>query len=109
MESPENPRLSDGPAPADLRELSLLLGGYRISQALYVMVKLGIPDLLASGPSSSDALAQATGTHAGALYRVLRLLAGVGLIEELAPHQFALTALGAACARTCPGPCVRRC
>ena len=48
-------------------ELSQLVSGYRVSQAIYVVVKLGIPDLLADGPRDSDELANATGTHAGAL------------------------------------------
>jgi hypothetical protein len=78
----------DVPSLEYLRELYLLLGGYRVSQAIYVVAKLGIPDLLASGPQNSDELAQATGNHAEALYRVLRFLAGVGLFDELAyTHQ----------------------
>jgi len=40
-------------------------------------------------------LAAATHTDEAALYRVLRLLTGVGLFEEVAPHHFALTGLGA--------------
>lgn len=93
----------DVPSPVHLRELYLLLGGYRVSQAIYVVAKLGIADLLAGEPQTSDALAQATGTHADALYRVLRFLAGVGLFEELAPRQFGLTALGACLRSDAPG------
>jgi O-methyltransferase domain/Dimerisation domain len=84
-------------------ELSQLVSGYRVSQAIYVVVKLGIPDLLADGPRGSDELAHATETHAGALYRVLRFLAGVGLFEERAPQQFGLTSLGAGLRRGAPG------
>jgi Dimerisation domain len=89
--------------PEHLRELYLLLGGYRVSQAIYVVVALGIPDLLADGPRTRDALAQATGTHADALYRVLRFLAGQGLFDELSPQQFGLTALGAGLRTDVPG------
>jgi hypothetical protein len=81
-------------SPEQLDVLQALLGGYRVSQAMYVAVTLGIPDLLAGGPRDSDDLARATGAQAGALSRVLRLLAGVGLFEEVAPRRFALTALG---------------
>jgi O-methyltransferase domain/Dimerisation domain len=95
MQSDIDSSSRDVPSPEHLRELYLLLGGYRVSQAIYVVAKLGIPDLLAGGPHNSDALAQATGTHADALYRILRFLAGVGLFDELAPRQFGLTALGA--------------
>jgi hypothetical protein len=83
-------------------ELSQLVSSYRVSQAIYVVVKLGIPDLLADGPRGSDELAEATGTHAGALYRVLRFLAGVGLFEERAPNQLSLTSLGAGLCTAAP-------
>ncbi|HEX5502371.1 MAG TPA: methyltransferase, partial [Thermomicrobiales bacterium] len=78
-----------------LQELQRLLSGYRVSQAIYVVAALGLADLLRDGPRGSDELAQATATHAGALYRVLRFLAGVGLFDEVAPRRFALTPLGA--------------
>src|SRR5215831_15680084 len=86
--------LPGNPAPAQLQELYLLMGGYRVSQAIYAVTTLGIPDMLAHGPQSSDDLAQTTATHPDALYRVLRFLAGVGLFQEHALRQFGLTALG---------------
>jgi hypothetical protein len=98
---PQN--ISTLPSREQLQALNLLIGGYRVSQAIYVAAALNIPDLLAQGPRTSDELAQATGTHAGALYRVLRLLAGVGLCEEVAPHLFGLTSLGAALRADVPG------
>jgi hypothetical protein len=89
---------NDGSSPTLTREqiwtLSQLIGGYRVSRAIAVVVGLGIPDQLASGSQKVDDLAQATETHPGALYRVLRLLAGVGLFEETAPRAFHLTPLG---------------
>lgn len=103
MKSDSDSSLPQLPSPERTQELYLLMGGYRISQTMYVVVKLGIPDLLADGPRSSDALAQTTGTHADALYRVLRLLVGVGLFDELAPRQFSLTSLGAGLRADVPG------
>jgi hypothetical protein len=38
----------------------VLSGGLIISQSIYVVVKLGIPDLLADGPKSIDELARLT-------------------------------------------------
>jgi hypothetical protein len=61
------------------------------AQAVYVAAKLGIADLLTSGPKSADELAQATETHAPSLYRVLRLLASYGVFAEAADRSFALT------------------
>lgn len=51
----------------------VMLSASRI-QALYVAVRLGIPDLLAHGPRSSTVLASTTGVHPGALHRLMRFL-----------------------------------
>lgn len=83
------------PTPQDLREMVLLIGGYRISQCIYVAAELGLADRLAAGPMTSGGLAAATGVHAPSLLRVLRMLAGVGVVAQTAPDTFALTALGA--------------
>lgn len=91
------------PSAEHFRALMLLIGGYRISQAIRVVAALALPDLLADGPKTSDALAAATGMHAGALSRVLRLLAGVGLFDEVGPREFDLTPLGAALRTDMPG------
>ena len=93
----------DAPAPAQLAELYRLMGGFRVSQAIYVVAELGVPDLLADGLRGSDALAASTGANEEALYRVLRLLAGAGLFAEVAPRRFALTPLGAGLRRDVPG------
>ena len=69
----------DAPSPQDFGEIGKLVGGYRISQAIYVVVEIGIPDLLAAGPKDCDELATESNTHALTLYRILRFLAGLGL------------------------------
>ncbi|MGO8947587.1 MAG: methyltransferase [Ktedonobacterales bacterium] len=71
-----------------------LIQGIHISQAVYVAAELGIADLLASGPQDAADLAQATETHEPSLYRVLRLLAALGLFTEVQPARFSLTPLG---------------
>ena len=48
-------------------QLQQLISGHWIAQAIAVAAELGIADLLAEGPRSSDDLAQAAGCHAGAL------------------------------------------
>jgi DNA-binding IclR family transcriptional regulator len=63
-------------------ELRRLVNGHQVSQAIHVAVVLGIPDLLAGGPRSSDELAEDAGAHAPTLYRLLRALAGLGVFEE---------------------------
>jgi hypothetical protein len=89
--------VTDGPA---LREL---VNGYRASQAIHVAVVLGVPDELAGGPRSSDELAEATGAPADSLYRLLRALASIGVLEEHDERRFALTELGDGLRSDAPG------
>jgi SAM-dependent methyltransferase len=100
-DTPHGPQ--ESPSDERFEELFRLLAGYRVSQALYVAATLGVADHLKTGPKGSDELAQATGTHPGALYRLLRFLAGVGLFREVAPRRFALTELGAGLRADVPG------
>jgi orsellinic acid C2-O-methyltransferase len=71
-----------------------LIGGLHISRALNCVAELGIPDRLAGGPLTAAELARATQTHEPSLYRVLRLLAALGVLAEPAPRTFQLTLLG---------------
>ena len=80
------PRAASGPAAQTIFELAT---AYMISAALHVAVRLGIPDRLADGPASVDALATATGVNPDRLYRVLRALASVGIFEEQGFRRFA--------------------
>jgi O-methyltransferase domain/Dimerisation domain len=71
-----------------------MIWGTHISRAVYVAAELGIADLLANGPLSSSELARRTGTHAPSLYRVLRLLAALGVLDEDDGEAFSLTIVG---------------
>jgi hypothetical protein len=64
-----------------------------VPQALRVVAVLGIADLLADAPKSSDELALATGSHARTLYRVLRTLVAAGVFAQDKIGRFCLTAL----------------
>jgi hypothetical protein len=79
------------PPPA---QMVLLLGGFRISQALYAAAALGVADQLAAGPVPAGVLAERSGAHAPSLYRLLRTLASVRVFTEPEPGVFALTPLG---------------
>jgi hypothetical protein len=68
--------------------------GYFRGKVLCAAVRLGIPDALADGARSLDQLAAATGSHADSLYRLLRALASIGVVEEIAPGRFILMPLG---------------
>jgi hypothetical protein len=68
--------------------------GIHISRCVYAVAELGIADLLADGSCSSEELAAATGTDESALYRVLRLLAALGVFVEHEHRSFGLTTVG---------------
>jgi hypothetical protein len=83
----------EAPPPAvALRQLST---GFWVSQAVGVVAELGIVDVLQEGPKTSEELAQATGTNPGALYRLLRAVASVGVLVEETPGRFSSTPLSA--------------
>jgi hypothetical protein len=48
---------------------------------VHVVAQLGVADHIGDTPQSTDSLAKATGTQPEALYRVLRLLASLGVFE----------------------------
>jgi orsellinic acid C2-O-methyltransferase len=74
--------------------LQQLIFGFFPSAVLSVAVRLRIPDLVAGGPRTSEELADATSTDAPSLYRLLRALAYLGILEETEPRRFGLTDLG---------------
>jgi hypothetical protein len=78
--------------------------GCWVSQAIHIVAKLGIADLLQEGGAkSSDALAVATQTHPDALYRLLRALASLGVFVELEDRHFQLTPLAECLCTNAPG------
>ncbi len=80
-----------------------LITGYWVSQAVGVVALLGVADQLGEAPRGSDELARAVGADPQALYRVLRLLASLGVFAEAAPGSFALTPLGETLRSEAPG------
>lgn len=79
----------------DLRERqnALLGSGGQIWHVIAALAELGIADLLAGGPRTVEALAEATDTNASALRRVLRCAAAVGVFAEQVDGRFGLSAL----------------
>lgn len=72
-------------------QLDQMITGYWVSQSIYAAAKLGIADLLVAGPQTAELLADATKTNGGALYRLLRALASIGIFSENEQHEFTLT------------------
>jgi hypothetical protein len=77
--------------PQPVTFLTELAFGMKMTQALYVVAKLGIADLLTSGPQHVRQLATSTESSERSLYRVLRSLAAVGIFRETEPKVFELT------------------
>lgn len=86
------------PAVALIQKLT----GTWVAQAISVVAKLGTADALADGPKGVDELAAAN-VHAPSLYRVLRMLASVGIFAEDDDGRFRLTALAEPLRSDAPG------
>jgi hypothetical protein len=73
------------------------------SSCLYAAITLNIADHLAPGPKTIAELGKASSANEDALYRVLRLLASLGIFEEVAPRTFALTPASELLRKDVPG------
>lgn len=71
-----------------------MVSGFWVSRVIYIAAKLGLADELKDGAKGAAELAESTNTHAPSLYRVLRALAGAGLLVEDEEQRFSLTPLG---------------
>ena len=87
--------------PTDL--MVALVEASWLSKAIYVVVSLGIPDLLRNGPRPGHELAAVTGTHAPTLQRVMRALAVEGIFAADELERFVLTPLGMTLRSDVPG------
>ncbi|MGE3912921.1 MAG: methyltransferase [Chloroflexota bacterium] len=70
------------------------LAGAWVTQAISVAARLDLADRLASGPKTSEQLAAEVGAHAPSLYRLLRMLASLGLFAEDETGRFTTTRFG---------------
>ena len=81
------------PPEAQIAEILLSQLAPRV---VHLAATLKLPNYLAQGPKTVEELAPMTATHAPALYRVMRTLAGLGFFAEDAKHRFAHRPLAAA-------------
>ncbi len=88
--------------PPSMVLLRLMTGSW-ITHIIALTARMGIADLLAREPQTSDDLARATGMRASSLYRVLRALASVGIFREDADGRFHLTPLAEPLRGDAPG------
>src|SRR5262245_59255094 len=74
--------------------LSRLMSSLWVPQAIFTAAALGIADVLAEQPATSDHLAAAVGAHPGALHRLLRGLVALELCTTTGDGTFAGTCQG---------------
>ena len=100
MSAPMSQPLDQPPVPAQILQI---VTNFWSSRAVYVFARLGIPDLLKSGPKSAEELASETKMHAPSLYRVLRALSSIGFVSYTADGRFAQTPLSEILVTDAPG------
>jgi hypothetical protein len=89
--------------PNPVQQIMGIATGYVASSALYVAMALKVADHIAGGAVSAADLARATGANEDALYRVLRLLASLGVFKEVGPRRFGLTEASELLRKDVPG------
>lgn len=87
----------------ETRMLQMTFDALVTARACYAAAKLRLPDFLKDGSRSSDELASATETNPNSLYRLLRCLSTIGLVNEERGQRFSLTELGATLRSDAPG------
>jgi C-methyltransferase len=99
----QHPRPSNAPPPAALI-MTQMVYGFWVSRCLQIMAKLGIADTIGDTPKTVEELAEASGTLAPALRRMLRLLSGLGVMaKDEATQRWGLTELGSMLRKDNPG------
>ena len=83
--------------------LRQLIMGFRVTQLIYVAAKLELSKHLARGPQTAQELAPMVGADAGALYRLLRALASLGVFVETTDARFEMTPTAQLLQRDVPG------
>ncbi|MES2791140.1 MAG: methyltransferase [Planctomycetota bacterium] len=84
-------------------KLGQMAFGYWVSQGVHVVAKLGLGELLKDRSATADELAAQTKTHPQSLYRLLRMLASVGVFIEDGEGRFSLTEVGQYLRKDIPG------
>jgi hypothetical protein len=82
-------------APPPEAQVAQALLSQLIPRLIHLTATLKLADHLSAGPMTAEELAGLTGSHAPALYRVLRTLASLGFVAEDAARRFELQPLGA--------------
>jgi hypothetical protein len=91
LEPPVQTASAEVPA---LDKLMQLLFGKHITFSISAVARLCVADHMSAAPVHVNEIAAKTGTISASLYRVMRMLAAVGVFEEYEGQRFALTPVG---------------
>ncbi|MGW8375141.1 methyltransferase [Streptomyces sp. ODS28] len=91
---PDSRAGSRGQEAEDRLALMRLIFGAAAAHAVGAAVRLGVPDRFADAERTTDEVAAECGADPDALLRLVRALAGLGLMRETRPGRFALTSTG---------------
>src|ERR1700744_6726828 len=78
-------------ASTDLLEMAM---GFGPSCVLCAAARLGVADALGDAERSASEVAAACRADPSSMYRLLRTMAALGLLEEMQQQRFRLTAMG---------------
>lgn len=80
-----------------------LISGLLVSRTVYIVVKLGIPDLIGDQPKTAAEVAEAISMHEPSLYRLMSMLVSLGVFTRDENDHFALTPAGMTLRKDVPG------
>jgi O-methyltransferase domain/Dimerisation domain len=95
--------MDPAPSPPPQAVILQLVMNVWATKAAATFARLGIPDLLAAGPLPADVVAERAGANPDAVYRLLRGVATIGLVEARDERSFSLTDLGQVLRSDVPG------
>jgi hypothetical protein len=81
-------------APPPQAVFMQLVFGKQLTASLAAMARLGVADHMGTEPVPVEELAGKVGAHAPSLFRVMRMLASMGVFREGPDRSFALTPVG---------------
>lgn len=99
----EHESVAAQPDAATASTLRNMIMGFRTTQLVFVAAKLGLADQLQREPQTPERLARRVGAEPGALGRLLRALASLGVFAETDEGAFSLTPLGQLLVASSPG------
>jgi SAM-dependent methyltransferase len=93
--------MSQAMPPASVRAMDMARA-YQVSRALFVATSLGIPDLIATGRSTSAEISSDLGANVSMMHRLLRALAALDVLVDEGEERFSLTDIGRALCKSSP-------